>query len=491
MSLKKKNYRLLGIALDLAFNALFSEKNTRKVWKELRNSYVSVVTDAEYAAIPSFRLSLLRQVKTNAYVPSIGHGYLGFPKSNGCTRFVPVLTKEDLAVYYLISLALQTTLSHDLPNIFGGWQKPPKKIAQSKKASEQNFLELISDPYLAESMSKKTWFKNWTNFNALLRETVDATETGNFVMTSDIANFYDNIDIHRLTKKIRSEVSDLEFVVDLLEYFLSFWDRRIKGYKPSSKGIPQELLGDASRLYSHFYLKEFDIEFTEHCENNGIVFIRWSDDMVLIGKSRKQLEESIHKASKILLKFGLNLNASKTKCYAKSEFRMYRGLDVLDAIDQKNEPNFNVALKQFFTFSNSHQSRKDTISKSAINFMFKHPNCATVSNLKIVKDMVSEYSVLSTFAFQNFRYLIELVGGTNVELDRYLKLILSKPYAAPKAQFLKFLWYYPNLYPNIGLTKRGIRGAADRIYNSSGDSKIIQKICMPKFEEKYLLLGNF
>ena len=179
--------------LNIAFNVLFSEKSIRKVWKELRNSYISVVTDEDYTQIPQFRLSLLHQVTNNSYVPSIGHGYLGFPKSNGCTRFVPVLTKEDLAVYYLISLALQATLAHDFPNIFGGWQRPPEKIAKSKKASEQEFLEQISDPYLAESMSKKTWFKNWTNFNALLRETISASDTGNFVMTSDIANFYDTV----------------------------------------------------------------------------------------------------------------------------------------------------------------------------------------------------------------------------------------------------------------------------------------------------------
>lgn len=477
--------------MDPALRVLFSEQNIRKIWKELRNSYVPVVTDKDYAQIPQFRSSILEQVATNAYVPSIGHGYLGFPKSNGCTRFVPVLTKEDLAVYYLISLSLQTALAYDLPNIFGGWQRHPEKISKSKKTAEDEFLEQISDPYLAESMSKKMWFKNWTDFNTLLRETFSASDTGNYVMTSDIANFYDTVDIHSLTRGIRSEVSKAEFAVDLLEYFLSFWDRRLKGYKPSSKGIPQELLGDASRLYSHFYLKKFDFEFTEHCKSNGITFIRWADDIILIGNSRKNLEATIHKASRLLLKFGLNLNSSKTKCYSKSEFRMYRGLDVLDAVSQRDQLSFNTALRKFNNFAQTHSARLDTISKSAISFMFKNPTCATNTNIGIVDSMASEYAILSTFSFNNFRYLIELTGGTNTLLDKYLKVVLSQPYAAPKAQFLKFLWHYPNLYPKIGLTKRGIGGAASRIYNASSDSKIIQEICMPKFNQKYGQLPNF
>jgi Reverse transcriptase (RNA-dependent DNA polymerase) len=477
--------------LDPALKVLFSEKNLRKIWKELRNSYVPVVNVEDYAQIPQFRLSLLNQVANNAYVPSIGHGYLGFPKSNGCTRFVPVLTKEDLAIYYLVSLSLQTALAYDLPNIFGGWQRPPETISNSKKTAENEFFEQISDPYLAESMSKKMWFKNWTDFNTLLRETFSASDTGNYVMTTDIANFYDTIDIHSLTRGIRSEVSGAEFVVDLLEYFLSSWDRRLKGYKPSSKGIPQELLGDASRLYSHFYFKNFDLEFTEQCENNGIIYIRWADDIILIGNSRKSLEESIHRASKLLLKYGLNLNSSKTKCYSKSEFRMYRGLDVLDAVSRRDQLGFNATLRQSYNFSQTHSVRLDTISKSAISFMIRNSDCATKTNIAIVDSMASEYSILSTFAFQNFRNLIELTGGTNTQLDKYLKVVLSKPYAAPKAQFLKFLWHYPNLYPKIGLTKRGIGGAASRIYNASSDSKIIQEICMPKFMQKHGQLPNF
>ncbi len=449
-----------------------------------------VVTDRNYAQIPQFRLSLIKQVATNAYVPSIGHGYLGFPKSNGCTRFVPVLTKKDLAVYYIISLSLQDALSHDLPNIFGGWRRSPKKISKAKKNTESAFLEQVSDPYLAESMSKEMWFRNWTNFNTLLKDTFSDPNTGNYVMMTDIANFYDTIDIHRLTRGIRSEVSGAEFAVDLLEYFLSYWDRRLKGYKPSSKGIPQEILGDASRLYSHYYLKKFDIEFTKYCASKEIVYIRWADDMILIGSSRKNLEESIHKASKLLLQFGLNLNASKTKCYSKSDFRMYRGLDVLDAVSQRDQVSFDTALRRFYRYSKNRSARVDTVSKSAIAFLLRNPRCVTDANLAILDSMVRKYIVLSTFSFQHFRNLIELMGGGNSQLDKYLKLVISKPYAAPKAQFLKFLWFYPKLYSKLGITKRAISGAAARIDNASSDSTIIQEICIPKFIEKHKQLPN-
>jgi len=184
----------------------FNSKNFRKIWKQLRDSYVPVVTQEDYSEVDDFEAELLSSFLTNSYTPAVGHGYLGFPKSNGCTRFVPILSKEDMAVYYSLALTIQPYLSHDLPNVFGGWQSIPKKIVDSKN----QHAEEAADLYYSETLSQKFWFKNWTDFTSLLRETVSQQDSDTFVITTDIANFYDTIDIAKLIRLVRSKCDGLE-----------------------------------------------------------------------------------------------------------------------------------------------------------------------------------------------------------------------------------------------------------------------------------------
>jgi hypothetical protein len=249
---------------------------------------------------------------------------------------------------------------------YGGWRAVP----ESYKAAEKT--ELV-DPYFSNSLSKKQWFKNWSSFNDLLQDLISQKEVGNYIVTSDIANFYDTIDTNKLCNNLSYDVEGDGEVVSLLKAFLSFWDRRIRSYEPSTKGIPQETISDASRLLANYYLKFFDEKFLEYCDENGLTYLRWADDIIVIGKSKQKLELCIHKASRILLSLGLNLSAAKTNIYSKSDFRMYRGLGVLSAVRDKDLKKFDNELRRFDKFRAAHPARVDTVYRAAINFCAANP----------------------------------------------------------------------------------------------------------------------
>lgn len=207
------------------FDDIITEKNARPIWKKLKDSIVPIVDDGMLKAIGLSIDNLRSDIKSNKYIPSIGHGYLGYVKQSGCTRFVPILSAEDMVVYYLLVLSLQDYLVKDYEGVYGAYRTVPKG---AKKKNPEDDPDII-DPYFQDTFSKKAWFKDWSQFTDLLRETCGDPSVGNYVLTSDVANFYDTIDVGRLIDKIRSKVPLNDEVVSLIGYFLNYWDRRIKG----------------------------------------------------------------------------------------------------------------------------------------------------------------------------------------------------------------------------------------------------------------------
>ena len=80
---------------------LFSEKRMSGLWKAIVLSKVPVVDKYEKKQLAEVLLKLKKSIKTNKYLPDVPIGYLGMPKGVGVTRFIPIITAEDLLVYYL------------------------------------------------------------------------------------------------------------------------------------------------------------------------------------------------------------------------------------------------------------------------------------------------------------------------------------------------------------------------------------------------------
>lgn len=180
------------------FDRIIVEKNARPIWRKLRDSAVPIVDADKLKKIAEIIESLRNSIKRNEYIPSVGHGYLGYVKEAGCTRFVPILTVEDMTVYYLLVLSLQDYLIEDITGVYGAYRSVPAKAKKVKDAEKED--EII-DPYFRDTFSRKAWFKDWSEFTELLRHTCADKGVGNYVLTSDVANFYDTIDIGRRSLK--------------------------------------------------------------------------------------------------------------------------------------------------------------------------------------------------------------------------------------------------------------------------------------------------
>ena len=121
----------------------------------------------------------------------------------------------------------------------------------------------------------------------------------------DIFNFFDSINHHILIKKLKKIIKD-DKIIHLIAYYLSQGSLQKNRWIDKSEGVYQ---GDVlSPLLSNIYLNEFDF----YLESQGIMHVRYSDDIVLFGSSQKEVSQARHIAGEYLKSIQLKFNTKKT-----------------------------------------------------------------------------------------------------------------------------------------------------------------------------------
>ena len=459
---------------------IITAKNVRRMRGKLESSLVPITLDApksqnEYERHAS---ALNAAIATKDYMPSNGHGYLGYPKKDGCTRFVPIMTVADTIVYYSIVWALEDSLIEPMDGVYGAWHTKPEKILLGDQLGPGEI-----DEYSSNTFNKLAWFNQWSSYSELLADILTDAKYGNYVLTTDIANFYDTIDVGRLCDEIRSKVDGSHEVVSLLRFFLQYWDRRLKGYAPSSKGIPQELISDASRTLANFYLLEFDQKFKATCAQRGVTYVRWADDIVLIGKSRKSLEHTLHEGSRQLLSIGLNFNAAKTSHHTRTEYFNYRGLGVLRSMKTTTVKGLEKSVKNFSELQQKFGGRMDSVFRACISKLYGNPSFRTPYLLNFVLDKRSDYYLMGTLDEKQMFRFCALDPKPKDALLALTNLINRFPYASAKATLLESFRKQKANYLKVGVSTKQMLLVKDAIKKTSSDSEIVSEICIPAFEK--------
>lgn len=454
---------------------------TRKVWRNLYSGDVPLVTFSDLRTVISFCDTMNHDISRRSYMPSLSHGYLGIEKSSGVARFIPLLTKEDMAVYYHLCGEIGDRLVKNVKNIYGGWQAipTPNSVRGISAATLTNReASYYQQNYYSSAFSSAAWFQQYRNFNEVLTELVNSGDPGNFVAITDVANFYDSIEVVRLTRKLRRADPDLHEYIDLLEIFLGYWNRRSTGYHPSSRGIPQEIISDASRSLSHFYLQDFDEKFLEYCSTRGLTYIRWADDFLIFGRSTKALEDAIYAASQLLLYEGLNLSAPKTRILSRRNFEWYRGLRLLDAVQKKDTSSFRSQLQRIQRATKP--LKLDTVFRASIGFASLQRDGNELIERRFIFDaMRKNPSFIGTLNPNQMLKLLQLSDDPASTLRSMARAVSSKDATSPKAKLLTAI---RNRLPQILKTAvpfAEIERAVAIIQQSSSDSEILNTYCLP------------
>jgi Reverse transcriptase (RNA-dependent DNA polymerase). len=470
-------------------NFRVSKALSRRVWEKLNETAVPIVSDDDFRNLPDIVSALNRSIATNQYLPDNTLGYLGLNKRLGVSRFLPILNHTDTAVYYQLCGEIGDRTIKDIDGVFGGWRFVPTPTTKSfdKSMTEVEKIDLIyENEYFNETFSRASWFQNYRNFTDCVDSLTSTSAYGNYVGVSDIANFYDSIDVDRLIKKIKRDAPDLERHADILETYLRHWNRRLAGYQRSNKGIPQEIISDGSRNLSHFYLHDFDFKVIDVCSRNQVKYVRWADDMLFFGASPQRIETCLYEASKLLLLEGLNLSAPKTEIMSRAEFREYRCLPLLSAIANRDDGEFirqvNLLRRRELR---GERVKVDTAIRAIISHLRNNSRLRTQISLEYIEEGIQKHpEVFSTLNDRQLLASVVIFGDARGKLNEIKNMVNRRSMAAPKAYFLKLVREHHRTLSKRGVTKSDLRRMVSEIKKSSLDSEILQNFCAPAAERE-------
>jgi hypothetical protein len=256
---------------------------------------------------------------------------------------------------------------------------------------------------------------------------------------------------------------------------------------PSTKGIPQEIISDASRVLSHFYLQQLDVEFNYYCKSRNLTYIRWSDDILVFGGSKLMLEKAVHHLSRLMRDIGLNLNAAKTRYMSKTELKRYRALDFLSAVSEDDNQKLSKEIKIIKSWiSSGRDFRIDTVFRALIGFLSRNQAAQTSINRAFIAD-IGEHNRDLLHSLNNTQLLryIQISDDPIATFHNLRNDICKAQFGGPKASYLHMLRKYRNQLSAIGMTKPKAISAIYQIEKSSDDSEVIRDFCVPAVREQY------
>lgn len=334
-------------------------------WKKLKESIVPHTDSPEKSV---FLDELYDEVTNMTYNPSNPRDYIVINKHNGISRYVPTFTRKDYCVYYLCIKLLEEEIAiNRIEGTFGGWTLGnPIRLKE-----EQEIIELDYVPF--NTVNDLGWIKEWQSFQGIAKRYRDLDTWTCFVNT-DISNFYDCINLTILERKIRHVVpKHKQEVVTLLFHFLRNWNKKLEGYNIKTVGIPQDEIGDCSRILANFYLQDYDLQMKNICDSLNAKYVRFADDQIIYAKSLDDAKNILFSASRELLRINLNLNSSKVKEFRTiQQFNEYWSFELFDLLNNDDTDSINKAVEKYlYNLNNQLKFRDTSVLKRLLRTDFK------------------------------------------------------------------------------------------------------------------------
>ena len=177
-----------------------------------------------------------------------------------------------------------------------GWSPASRKILSAALRLLQDRLKPVLSP-------RCTHVKGRGGAKGTVRGLVKHIGDFRFVARFDIASDYDSIQ-HRLLLDLLDKVSVGESLRALVRQYLEAPD--LKG---ASRGMVAG--GALSSLLGALYLLPLDDAMQRLAAKNGIYYLRYVDDMVILSKTRWHLRAAIRELIRVTLFLGLELHREK------------------------------------------------------------------------------------------------------------------------------------------------------------------------------------
>jgi hypothetical protein len=392
-------------------------------------------------------------IVTKRYYPSTPIRYIDIDKGNGVARTVPVFDLKDYCVYYFCIKILESKIAiNRVQNTFGGWtlggvmrQTEDEEVSISSPVIEDvdDMIEASTNPY---SFNPYAWSKVYGDFNSKLYATAK-TFNGSYVAELDIANFYDSVRLDILENKIREITTNNESeVVSLLFHFLNYWNREINFYNGQTVGLPQDALGDFSRILANFYLQDYDLYMKAKAEEVGGSYFRYADDQFLFAPDEDGVKKLVFFASKKLNCFGLSINQKKVVYRKTEELITYRSFDVFEILaNEETRDNPDIIESFADEYLKIRSSGLDSLKGKGLplvnKLLFRKIELLPVSKKMVILSDLLDDNYISIIKADKFERIYSLLYSKDRKkfINQLLKLSQKNYHNSFHYELIKFL----------------------------------------------------
>ncbi|MBM9521312.1 hypothetical protein JWG39_15975, partial [Desulforhopalus vacuolatus] len=166
-----------------------------------------------------------------------------------------------------------------------------------------------------------------------------------WVVDADIKSYFDEIDHNRLLLEVAKLVHDQD-ILSLIKQWLKAAVRDGKRTEYLKRGIPQG--SPVSPLLANLYLDKLD----EAMLGENYRLIRFSDDFIVLCKSRKQAEKGLKFTEQVLESLKLRISREKTSITTFDQGFRFLGVDFVRSLALKAVyPDVELTPVKFDTFA--------------------------------------------------------------------------------------------------------------------------------------------
>ena len=353
------------------------------------------------------------------YKPQKPRKYISSPKSRFVIRMVPTFELSDYCIYYFCVKSLENFIAENrVEGTYGGFRLGGALRRKENIEFEPDVTDSLND----NSFNLLAWRQEYGEYQAALRSLSQKMDNKFFyAIHFDIANFYDCIRLDLLEKKIRNRINnkDLNDEIYLLFRFLKYWNNNYDNEK--IVGIPQEELGDCSRILANFFLQDYDQYIYDICQEINANYLRYADDQIIFAKSREDAEKIVFLASQKLFEEGLNING-KTKVFTNyQDFDDIYGFSIFEELKLEN-PNINKAFELFEMKRDSNNNfRVSSVLKRLLHKSIDLNNLTSRNRIRLLSYLWNEDFLL----FSNDHYMMQIYKmlRTNEEKEEFLSTL--------------------------------------------------------------------
>ncbi len=314
----------------------FKQHFNKYFWRAFKGKK-NIIQVPQYSKRDQLIEGLYQELIDRTYFPSPPRIVLTTEKENGVPRFSPVFTMKDYCVYFYCIRRLEKKIAFNrVPRTYGGWTlgglMRKSELDEMSQPKRIKGMERDGNYVSSYSYNEYAWSKAYGEMNSILFSYSQDVEYSH-VLIMDIANFYDNIRLDLLELRIReiADKTDSE-TVSLLFIFLNYWNRVRNNYNKQVVGLPQDAMGDFSRILANFYLQEYDSYMYSLCNELGCVYVRYADDQFIFLKNKDISEFIEFKAAQNLNLIGLSINQLKVDVIKTEDLIKNRSFKTFDII---------------------------------------------------------------------------------------------------------------------------------------------------------------